>query len=266
MQDTCLYPPVKLPLNLALLQRAATRTTRSWSVWFCNTTLHSALSPKLRNLGKEGRTIKGNLATTVSSPNPNCRPVTATAHTRYLVSESGNLNSTETLPCLSVTTDGVKFAMAAKLLRTSIGVEASSCGALIAKLDELDLGEHSSFSMHILSFASLLMSAIGLAMDLWGAGDGTAIFFDNVAPPPPGAAILSEAETGTGTCGSGGFGTFSANFCKSSELQEKIFFSVTLHRQLLIAYLISKTALLKYVKPVPVWRWGLNSDNGLLNE
>jgi hypothetical protein len=145
-----------------------------------------------------------------------------------LVNESGNLNSTETLPLLSVTSDGVKLAIAVKLLRTSMGVEASGSGSGTDADKLLDI----SFAL-LLGLASFCFSAIGLAMDdilAMGAADcegAGAILFCNISTPPPGApprptAIDELLELGMASSGSGGFGAFSANFCKSSELQLRV--------------------------------------------
>ena len=78
------------------------------------------MSPKLRNLGGEGRIITGNSTVNDISPRPYCLSLAAKAQTRYRVKLSGNLNSNEAFPDEFVVADGTQYANGLKLDRTVI--------------------------------------------------------------------------------------------------------------------------------------------------
>jgi hypothetical protein len=135
-----------------------------------------------------------------------------------LVNESGILNSTETLPVLSVTSDGVKFAIAVKLLRTSMDVEASSTSGTDAeKLPDTSL---SFFTLGRLALSATIGLATYFFFAVGDVGIEGAIFRNNATSPTGGAPLANPSDEllEEGISGVGGFGAFLANFCKSSEL------------------------------------------------
>ncbi len=111
-------PPVRRRSRLPVTA-ARTSTWRSKPERFRTTTPACAASSGLRNRGRAGSRPTGFVARSSASPEPNSStPATATAMTRYVVSESGSAKETVVRPSSPVTTSPFQTASARKSVRS----------------------------------------------------------------------------------------------------------------------------------------------------
>ncbi len=112
------------------------------AVWFWITTGILNMSPKLRNLGKEGRTINGRRTVRLDSPIPNFFQSGSTAATmiRYRVRLSGTCTGILAVPSKPVRTEGANAASGLKSVLTSIVLSSSPPSNIFSSFPDANIG------------------------------------------------------------------------------------------------------------------------------